>query len=104
MQCGSDTWCAGLRVSVPESNCSIADAARLAVSTASAVKRYLVLVVAIIVGRFWSADFFALKFDLPYARLAPAADIDGDLDEVQDILLSGYQHAICVSRLQKIRT
>jgi hypothetical protein len=76
----------------------------LAVSAASAVKRYLVLVVAIIVGRFWSADLFALDFDFPYARLAPAADVIRDLDEMQDILLSGYQHAIRVSRLHKIRT
>lgn len=76
----------------------------LAVSAASAVKRYLVLVVAIIVGRFWSANLFALEFDLPYARLAPAADIIGDLDEMQDILLSGYQHAIRVLRLHKIHT
>jgi hypothetical protein len=92
---------AGRRVKLLHCRCRCS---RLAVSTASAVKCYLVLVISIIVGRFWSANFFALEFDLPYARLAPAADIIGYLYEVQDILLSGYQHATGVSRLHKIRT
>lgn len=60
----------------------------LAVAVAAAVKRHLVLVEALVVaGGSALADLLALKLNLADAALALAADVVGNLNQVQNVLL-----------------